>query len=499
MFSLKATKLIIVAALVMSLLAVLGVTLKTGRTASAKVLVGKLLRRHDRKKLKPDARELDLLRKNSTQQEHQERLVEDKIPKQVPIKVKLKAEREAKFKDLNNSNWIRDFELEVTNTSDKPIYFLELWVVLPGVISQNGMRVGIPLRYGRADFIQLDTLAIATDIPIKPGGIYTFTIPEKYQRGWQAHKGRENRPDPKQVQITFTQLSFGDGTGFNGTDGMPYPYKRDQSSNGPCREGPKRIADKTYERNARTHSLLTTPAAILPVSFLRVQTSYRQPEPPTIPDINCPGTDCIFARNNTYQCVCNSYARTFQIVGSSDPNGRCSRAEFIDTWCDDLEIGCPEYALGACASSSPTPTPTPSPEPICDPATKPNPSCHCESYGGTVTPHWLCLCLDGVAANYLSYSGGCDQSKTHNNGSDCCVCNVQTCPDGSAPDKYTCECPTPTPDGGSGGAPPDPNPQPLLDHRECVDYYWVHFTSYDGGQTWSYADNETYAGCFYED
>jgi hypothetical protein len=333
MFSPKATKLIIVATLVMSLLTVLGVTLKTGRTASAKVLVGRLLRRHDRKKLKPDARELDRLRKNSTKQEPQERLVEDKIPKHVPIKVKLKAEKEAKFKDLNNSNWIRDFELEVTNTSDKPIYFLELWVVLPDVISKNGMRVGVPLRFGRADFIQFDTLPIRTDIPIKPGGIYTFTIPEKYQRGWQAHKGRENRPDPKQIQITFTQLSFGDGTGFNGSDGMPYPYKRDQSSNGPCREGPKRIADKTSERNARIavpalgeHSLLATPAAILPVSFLRVQTSYRPPEPPTIPDINCAGTDCIFARNNTYQCVCNSYARTFQIVGSSDTNGRCSIA-----------------------------------------------------------------------------------------------------------------------------------------------------------------------------
>jgi hypothetical protein len=122
-----------------------------------------------------------------------------------------------------------------------------------------------------------------------------------------------------------------------------------------------------------------------------------------------------------------------------------------------------------------------------------------------VTPRWVCFCLEGVATNYFLYPGsvgsGCDQSKTHNNGSDCCVCNVQTCPDGSAPDKYTCECPTPTPDGGGGGGgapPPDPSPEPVLDHRECVDYYWVHFVSYDGGQTWSYADNETYAGCFYE-
>lgn len=32
---------------------------------------------------------------------------------------------------------------------------------------------------------------------------------------------------------------------------------------------------------------------------------------------------------------------------------------------------------------------------------------------------------------------------------------------------------------------------------ECIDYYWVHFMSYDGGNTWSYADNEEYAGCLF--
>ncbi len=53
-----------------------------------------------------------------------ERLFEDAIPKKVPIRVKLKKETEDLVKDLNNHDWVRDFALEVTNTGDRAIYFL---------------------------------------------------------------------------------------------------------------------------------------------------------------------------------------------------------------------------------------------------------------------------------------------------------------------------------------------------------------------------------------
>jgi len=84
-----------------------------------------------------------------------------------------------------------------------------------------------------------------------------------------------------------------------------------------------------------------------------VETKYRQPEPDPLPDINCPSTDCHFAKN-TITCVsCNNFARTTEPVGSLDPNGRCSLEDFIDTWCDELGVACPEYRLGACASPTP--------------------------------------------------------------------------------------------------------------------------------------------------
>ena len=167
-----------------------------------------------------------------------ERQVENKIPKHVPITIKLKKEKEKAFKDIKNEKWLQDFELEVTNTSNKPIYFLELFVVLPEIVVEDGHSVAIPLRYGRVDFIDFDTMATPSDQPIPPGETLTLTVPEGNQRGWSWHKTKENRPDPTRVEIILVQLSYGDGSGFNSTGATPYPHKKAQSSSNPCREGP---------------------------------------------------------------------------------------------------------------------------------------------------------------------------------------------------------------------------------------------------------------------
>ena len=156
----------------------------------------------------------------------QERQVDNDLPKNVPIKVKLKTAKEAKFKDLNNSEWPRDFELEVTNTSERPIYFLEFWLMLPETMTLNNNPFAFSLRYGRGDFIRDDTRAIETDVPIQPGETYTFTLSEGKQRGWREFKLRTDAADPKKVRIKFIQLSFGDGTGFN-SGGEAYPFAGD--------------------------------------------------------------------------------------------------------------------------------------------------------------------------------------------------------------------------------------------------------------------------------
>jgi hypothetical protein len=187
-------------------------------------LKSKILRRQNRLKEKLNAYEKVLLRNNAAVQE--ERQVENKIPNHVPIKTRLKPDKEKKFKNVDNPDWYRDFELEVTNTSDKPIYYLNIWLVYPEIMSDSGKRVGVVLRYGRMDFVNFAARPISTDVPILPGATISLKIPEQDQKGWLAHKNRENRTDPKKVELSLTQVSFGDGTGFNGSDGRPYPYRK---------------------------------------------------------------------------------------------------------------------------------------------------------------------------------------------------------------------------------------------------------------------------------
>jgi hypothetical protein len=51
-----------------------------------------------------------------------QRVIENLVPKHVPIKIKIKEDKEKALKDMNNDKWTSDLVLEVTNTSDKPIY-----------------------------------------------------------------------------------------------------------------------------------------------------------------------------------------------------------------------------------------------------------------------------------------------------------------------------------------------------------------------------------------
>jgi len=153
-----------------------------------------------------------------------ERQLEDSIPKHVPIKIKIKKEKEAGFRDLNNEKWAREFELEVTNTGTKPIYSLDLYVVTD-VKAAAGFRIVFPLSYGRAALGNLKTKAEPTDIPINPGESISLKIHPGQLDAWDYARRKENRPFPRHLKVEFQFLNFGDGTGYWGTDGLALPNK----------------------------------------------------------------------------------------------------------------------------------------------------------------------------------------------------------------------------------------------------------------------------------
>jgi hypothetical protein len=225
----KRISFLLAATLFVSSLGLIAGTYNGGETSAAPgTLKAKTLRRHDKTKLKPDAAESDLLRRHASAQEEkqEERVVEDKIPKHLPIKVKIRAQKEKAAKDLNNEHWHRDLEIEVKNTGDKPIYYISLILEMPE-IKISGDPVTFILRYGQHSVLDDSKgRAAPEDIPLKPGGTCILGLEDQQARGWEIRKEWEKWSPPKKVLIEFEQLNFGDGTGFLGGNGAPWPLPK---------------------------------------------------------------------------------------------------------------------------------------------------------------------------------------------------------------------------------------------------------------------------------
>jgi hypothetical protein len=220
MLSRQRVSMILAATVVASLLALVGATYNSGEVSASGKSKARVLRRHDKLHIKPTTQELDALRGQVPVKE--ERLFENLIPKHVPLGVRVRKDKEEEFKDLKNERWARDFELEVTNSGKKPIYEFYLLLVTD-VKASAGFRIVAPLYYGRRELGTISTLATADDVALKPGESVTLTIHSGQLDAWDHMRRTENRPHPKKIQVRLEGLSFGDGTGFGGEDGVALP------------------------------------------------------------------------------------------------------------------------------------------------------------------------------------------------------------------------------------------------------------------------------------
>lgn len=154
-----------------------------------------------------------------------DRSIENKVPSHVPLAIRIKPAKVGKVKDPGNKNWFRDLELEITNTSEKPVYYLNLFVKMADVHNASGASMVFPIVYGRVDFVDFNVKPVPQDLPLLPGQTFTFQLPEKSALAWEAWLRRNNKSDAMILEILFNHLSFGDGTGFVSLDALPFPFK----------------------------------------------------------------------------------------------------------------------------------------------------------------------------------------------------------------------------------------------------------------------------------
>ena len=146
------------------------------------------------------------------------RQLRNEIPQHLPLRVEVR--------NLQTDRFAHDLEIEVTNTSDKPIYYLSLILTLTGIrgpAGSGGHEIGFSLAYGRRALLDLDERALPEDVPILPGESHTFTIPPLQREGWEQFAAQRGFGSvvPRRVRLRFRTLNFGDGTGFVTTGGVP--------------------------------------------------------------------------------------------------------------------------------------------------------------------------------------------------------------------------------------------------------------------------------------
>lgn len=163
----------------------------------------------------------------AAQSSQSKRELDDRVPAHLPIKIKIKKEKEEGFHDLKNEHWASAFELEVKNTGDSPIYALSLVWVLPEVKMPDGNTYGATFKYGRNEFITVPgETPKPEDVSIQPGETYVFKLSKSAVEGWESWATDNKLPAPKSVLVFFNFLCFGDGTGWEGPDGRSFNRKK---------------------------------------------------------------------------------------------------------------------------------------------------------------------------------------------------------------------------------------------------------------------------------
>jgi hypothetical protein len=147
-----------------------------------------------------------------------ERKIENAVSEHAPVKVKLRNEKS--FKDARNKNWARELEIEVKNVGDKPIYFVNVAIVMPEIIIDGG-KFMLGTSYGRTKLKLPETPVEDGDVPILPGESVKLKIRDAEVEAFEHFRDEERRwEDPKRIKIEVQIINFGDGTFMFGREGI---------------------------------------------------------------------------------------------------------------------------------------------------------------------------------------------------------------------------------------------------------------------------------------
>jgi hypothetical protein len=298
-----------------------------------------------------------------------ERVFENSIPENAPIRIKIKKEKEKSFKDVKDENWVREFELEVVNTGDKPIFFLFLHLITD--VKLDGSPLMFTLVYGRPELSDLTSKAQPNDVPIKPGETYVFKIHPGQVRAWEHRVRDKGESDISRIKANIEGISFGDGTGYF----LNKPYPRadkiraalNEQARPTKRGGPQPPEWPSGQPGTqpKTTSIIDLPVTSLPANFLGSDSSQAAlSHSPDAPNASCGLFDYCVGIVPYSAVVC--YNCDAQNRPGLDSAGDCAELTYGSIACfiGNEEYRCQTIAVAPCGfGPGPTPVPTPTPTP----------------------------------------------------------------------------------------------------------------------------------------
>jgi hypothetical protein len=159
------------------------------------------------------------INRSTSSQESEVRQIQIKRNINHPVAIK-------EIRNIQGDHFLRDVEIEIKNITNKPIYYVSLYIRFPDIKVESKGYYAFGLIYGDTRFDRVGELASPQDRPIPPGGTVTLTVPSSIWEGFEWYVTEKNLPPAatNKVEIRLEEVSFGDGTGYE--YGRPYPRTR---------------------------------------------------------------------------------------------------------------------------------------------------------------------------------------------------------------------------------------------------------------------------------
>jgi len=438
-----------------------------------------------------------------------EETIDNKVPTRLPIKVEVLYGKGA--------HTLENVEIKVTNTGKRSIYYLDLLLDtadLPTVYNVSWFT------YGRREMRTFKEPANADDPSLRPGEVYVFTLTPKRLGGFRRERAVQQL-NTTRYELVFQVLNFGDGTGFMGTGGEPFPLQEVLPSVTTTNPRPS-----FFFLKSNTSSCSPSPVysdglfeTFNPVAAGAIFEGHR------ISTCSCGtknGTSCDKA-NPGMATGCCTYGEDNELIPKVDYAPACSTAgyacslvtkPFFDCGRGDGG-GCRGELVEPCTETTPTPSPTPTPQECVDADGR----IKCEIADCRTTFGNACdaQCDQDHDGYYSQACGGddCDDdcitcipnyANPHETGGLACLngrdddcdgprdCDDPDCGCLPTPEPTPPPVPTPTSEGGGGG-------EQLDVWAGCNYFYEIHFIYFwdHEGNTWVFGyEVDTFSwDCYY--